>query len=350
MSRTFLRRLSLGLIAASTLTAPLAVAPLAVAQTAPAYSVTGHIKAPDGGYDYASFDPAHRRVYVSRAGGVLAVDVDGGAVNGHLADAQRSHEVLPLEDGAKLLVTDSGSNSAHLVDAATGNRLAEIPTGQKPDAALFDPSSGLALVMNGKSGDVTLIDPAAQKAVGSIAIGGALEFGVADGAGKVFVNIEDQNKIAVLDVKARAVTARYALAGCDGPTGLAYAPDAGLLIAACANKVAKVIRASDGQDLATLAIGAGPDAVIYDAARKLAFIPCGRDGVLVVLAVRGPSNVAVIQTVKTQMGARTGALDPRTGALYMPTARFSAGAGGGKPVAVPGSFELLVVSPATGGS
>ncbi|MDR3509214.1 MAG: hypothetical protein P4L64_15075, partial [Caulobacteraceae bacterium] len=71
--------------------------PAVLAQTAPAYSVVDHIKAPDGGYDYASFDPVHRRLYVSRAGGVLAFDVDARTVNGHLADAQRAHEVLPLD-------------------------------------------------------------------------------------------------------------------------------------------------------------------------------------------------------------------------------------------------------------
>jgi YVTN family beta-propeller protein len=317
----------------------------AAADPAPTYAVTDRIKAPDGGWDYVSFDPAHRRLYVSRTGGVLALDVDSGLINPHLTDAQKTHESLPLNGGAMVLVTDSGSNSAHLIDALTGASLAEIPTGQKPDSATFDAGSGLALAMNGKSGDATLIDPVARKKVGSIAIGGALEASDSDGAGKVFVNIEDQNQIAVLDVKARAVAARYPLKGCEGPTGLAYATDAGVLISACANKVAKVIRASDGQDLATLAIGAGPDSVLYDAQRKLAFIPCGRDGVLEVIAVRGPDDVGIVQTVKTQMGARTGALDPRTGKLYLPTARFTPSPTGGRPLAAPGTFEILVVSP-----
>jgi DNA-binding beta-propeller fold protein YncE len=322
-----------------------AAASLAAAQTPAAYSLVDRIKGPDGGFDYASFDPVHRRVYVSRVGGVTALDVDTGVVTGHLADAQRTHESLPLDGGRELLITDSGSNSARLVDALTGRPLAEIPTGQKPDAALFDPASGLALVMNGRSGDVTLIDPATEKAVGAIAIGGGLEFGAADGAGRVFVNIEDQNQIAVLDTKARTLVGRYALKGCEGPTGLVYVPEAGVLIAACANKVAKVIRAADGRDLATLAIGAGPDAVIYDAARGLAFIPCGRDGVLEVIAVRGPADIAVIQTVQTQVGAKTGAVDGQTGKLYLPTARYTVPASGGRPVAEPGSFEILVVAP-----
>lgn len=337
------------LLGAAALTLVALTAPAALAQTAPSYAVSDHVKGPDGGFDYASFDPVHRRVYVSRTGGVLALDVDTQTVTGHLTDAQRSHEVLPLADGAQVLVTDSGTNSAHLADALSGRKLAEIPTGQKPDAALFDPSSGLALVMNGGSGDVTLIDPVAQKAVGRIAVGGGLEFGVADGAGKVFVNIEDQNRLAALDVKSKTVLARYALPGCEGPTGLAFAADAGVLISACANRVALVVRASDGHVLKTLAIGAGPDAVIYDAERRLAFIPCGRDGVLEVIAVHGAEDIAVVQTVKTMVGAKTGALDPKTGALYLPTARRAPAASGGKSPVIPGTFEILVVAPKAAG-
>jgi DNA-binding beta-propeller fold protein YncE len=319
------------------------VAPAAQAQSAPGYAVTARIKIADGNFDYASFDPVHRRLYVARAGGVTAVDVDSGTVSTLLPSVQRGHEPLILDGGAELLVTDSGSNTAHLADALTGKILADIPTGQKPDGATFDPSSGLALVMNGKSGDITLIDPAKQAAVGTIAVGGALEFPVVDGAGRAFINVEDQNQIAVVDIAARKLVGHYALAGCDGPTGMAYIKDAGVLISACDNHVAKVIRASDGADLGTLAIGKGPDAVIYDAARKLAFIPCGWDGVMNVVAVRGPGDVAIVGTIKTQPGARTGAVDPRSGRLYLPTARYSLTPTGPKPA--PGTFEILVVSP-----
>jgi DNA-binding beta-propeller fold protein YncE len=315
-------------------------APAASAQT---YAVSDHIKIGDGGFDYASFDPAHRRLYLSRVGGVLALDVDSKAVTERLTAAQRTHESLPLEGGAMLLITDSGTNSAHLVDALTGKALAEIPTGKKPDAAIFDPASGLALSMNGASGDVTLIDPKTKAAVGTIAIGGALEFAAADGAGKVFVNIEDQGQMAVLDTKARNLVGRYKLNGCEEPSGLAYAPGAGVLIAACANQVAKVLNAATGEEVASLAIGKGPDAVLYDAKRKLAFIPCGRDGVLEVIAVRGPKDVAIVQTVKTQPGARTGAIDPKTGKVYLPTAAYTLA--GGRPSATPGTYEILVVSP-----
>src|SRR5580692_2974788 len=293
----------------------LAALALAGASAAPGYSVTGHIKVDDGGWDYASFDPAHGRVFVSRsAGAVTVIDIADKTVRTlTIPGSGRMHESLPLNHGALLLVTDGTANVAHLIDPATGASVADAPTGTKPDAAAFDPASGMALVMNGKSGDITFIDPATHAVAATVAVGGALEFAAADGAGKAFVNIEDQNQIGVIDTRAHTLVGHYALAGCDGPSGLAYAPGAGVLIAACANKVAKVLSAADGHDVATLAIGAGPDAVIYDPVRKLAFIPCGRDGVLEVIAVRGPTDVAVVATVATQVGARTGAVDPATG-------------------------------------
>ena len=311
----------------------------------PTYGVTDRLKMTDGGWDYTSFDPVHGRVFVSRSGGVTVVDITAKTVSlVTIPGAGRMHESLPLDHGKLLLVTDSTANVAHLIDAGTGASVADVAVGQKPDAAVFDPASGLAMVMNGHSGDVTLIDPAAHKAVATVTLGGSLEFAAADGKGKVFVNIEDQNQIAVVDARAHALAGHYALPGCTGPGGIAYASQAGVLIVACGNKVAKVINAADGADLGTLAIGAGPDAVIYDAARKLAFIPCGRDGVLEVIAVRGPKDVAIVQTATTQIGARTGAVDPATGALYLPTATYQK-LPNGLINTVPGTFEVLVVTP-----
>jgi DNA-binding beta-propeller fold protein YncE len=314
-----------------------------IAHAAPGYALVDRIAIPDGGFDYASIDAAHRRLYVTRSDGVTAIDLDKKAVTGHLVTAGRTHEPLVVNHGDELLITDSTSNSAHLVEAATGKSIADIPTGKRPDAAALDRTTGLAVVANGASGDLTLIDVAKREAVGTIPIGGALEFMAPVGGGKLYVNVEDKSEIVAVDLKARTVVGHYPLKGCEGPSGLAYADGAGVLIPACGNSVAKVIKASDGSDLGSLPIGKGPDAVIYDAERRLAFIPCGRDGVLEVIAVRGTREVSVIGQVQTQPGARTGALDPKTGKLYLPTAAYSLN--GGRPTAAPGSFEVLVVAP-----
>lgn len=323
-----------------------ATALAATAVAAPSYTLTDHLKMVDGGWDYTSFDPVHGKVFVSRSGGVTVVDVATKSLSTlTISGAGRMHESLPLDGGKLLLVTDGTASVAHLIDAATGASVADIPVGQKPDAAVFDPASGLALVMNGHSGDVTLIDPSARKAVGTVTLGGSLEFAAADGKGKVFVAVEDQNQLAVIDTQARALVGHYALPGCTGPGGIAYAPGAGVLIVACSNKIAKVLNAADGADLGTLTIGAGPDAVLYDPVRKLAFIPCGRDGVLEVIAVRGPKDIAIVQTAITQIGARTGAVDPGTGTLYLPTAKYEK-LPNGLVNTVPGTYEVLVVTPA----
>lgn len=331
------------LLAASLLTLVTATAAPTLAATTP-MKVVGRIAGPDGGWDYANFDPVHRRLYVAHGAAVTAIDVDTGKVTPSLVATQRAHIALPLPGGDELLVTNGGADTATLVDAMSGAVRATVPTGQNPDAALFDPASGLAFVMNGRSGDITLIDTKTAKAVGSIAVGGKLEFGVADDHGRVFVNVEDKGEIAVIDTAARKVVAHWAMAGCEEPSGLAYAADSKLLIAACANGKAEVVSAATGKVVSTLPVGEDPDAAIYDAQRHLVYVPSGGQGTLTVLSIAGPKDLAVLQTVKTQPSARTGAVDPKTGKVYLPAAQYDPPAqAGGRPRMKPGSFAVLVV-------
>lgn len=310
----------------------------------PEYKVVGHIAGPDGGWDYANFDSVRRKVYLSKGNQVVVADADGSGPATALATAAaRSHAAVPL-DGDRLLVTNGGNNTATFVKASNGEILASIPTGAGPDAAIYDAKNGMAYVADHGGGDVVFIDTKAQKAVGTVMIGGALEFAALDGKGHLFVNVEDKNEIAVIDLARKSVTGRYKLAGCDGPTGLVYVPASGLLVASC-DGVAAVVRASDGKSIANLKIGPGPDAVIYDPEHKLVFIPSGGDGTLAVINAENAKSVAVVQTVATLRGARTGTVDPKTGKVYLPAAKYAAATAGARPTIQPGSFELLVVGP-----
>jgi YVTN family beta-propeller protein len=322
--------------------APLCGAPAAVADMPPKLAVIGTIPGPDGGWDCASVDSDARRLYVAHGDAVMEVDLDTGKVNPRLVEGKRLHAVAPLPDG-KALSTNGGDDTATLFDAATGKVIAQIPTGKGPDFATYDPSSGLALVMNGRDGNITLIDPKSAKAVGAVDVGGRLEFATIDGHGRTYVNVADRGEIAVVDIAARKLATRYALPGCDEPTGLAIDPDSGVLVAACRDKTAIAMQSKDGKVLATLPIGERPDTVIFDAARKLFFIPCG-EGNLAVIAENPGGAPAVIGTIPTASGARTGALDAKTGKLYLPTADFEAAPEGKKrhPV-IPGTFRIVVV-------
>lgn len=306
------------------------------------YHVVDRIAGPDGGWDYVRVDQANNRVLVAHGGSVLALDIATKAVTPGLASGLMLHDPLPVNGDSELLVTNGGTAEAVFVNAKTGAEIARVKTGIGPDAAAFDSRSGLVLVMNHRGGDITLIDPKAHKAVGTIVVGGDLEAAAVDGAGRAFVNVENKNEIVVLDIAGRKVVTRYPLAGCDGPTGLVYDAADKQLIAAC-DGATVVVDAGSGKVVATLATGKGADGIAFDPRQRLAFVPAGRDGTLAVVAV-GKGKASIVHTVKTQVSARTIAIDPRTGRLYLPAAEFGPRpAAGGRPPMVPGTFQVLVV-------
>jgi hypothetical protein len=300
--------------------------------------VTGEIRGADGRFDYAAVDQVGRRLYVARGDGVMSTDLATSTSTPTLVPGKRVHGVVPLP-GGRLLSTNGDAATATLSDVATGKILAEVPTGKNPDAAIYDPKSGLVFVMDGgDEGEVTLVDPGTGKSPGRIAVGGALEFAVADGAGRLYVNIESKGEIAVLDTMARKVSARFVLPGCAEPTGLNLDPNTHILLSACRNQKAVALHAEDGSVAALLDIDRGADAVIFDPRRQMFFVPCGRDGTLVAIAETG-GKLAVVRKIPTAIGARTGALDPETGRLYLPTADSS----GTDHQQKAGTFRILVV-------
>lgn len=308
------------------------------------YRVVDRISGPDGGWDYVRVDAAHNQLLIPRGASVMTVNLASGQVKTGLAPGGRQHIAMPLEGGREMLVTNGASDTAVFADPVTGAVIASVPVGQGPDAAAIDPKSGLVLVIAHVGGNVTLIDPRSHQAVGTVEVGGTLEEAAADGSGRAFVNVEDRNEIAVIDLAARKVVARWPLKGCDGPTGLGYDAQDKLLIAAC-DGATELVRASDGKVVQTLATGKGADGAAYDARRRVAFVPAGRDGTLSVIGFEhGRGRIA--QTVITQRGARTLAVDERSGRVYLPAAQYLPPAtAGARPAPAPGTFQVLVLAP-----
>jgi DNA-binding beta-propeller fold protein YncE len=302
--------------------------------------VIDSIKGADGPWDYATVDAPANRLLVGRGDGVMAVDLATGAVTAILVPGKRVHGVVGLPGG--LAASANGdSNEVTLFKAADGTVIASIPVGQKPDAVALDPKTGLLAVMNGKDGSVSLIDLDKKAVVATIAVGGKLEFAAADGSGKMFVNVEDKGELVALDLVGRKVAARYPLPGCEEPTGLAIDAANHVLVSACANGKAVATSSVDGHVVATLAIGSHPDAVIFDQKNKRFLVPCG-EGVLSVISAEG-DHLATAGVIQTARGARTGALDPATGKVYLPTADFEPARQGERAAMIPGTFRLLVL-------
>ena len=200
---------------------------------------------------------------------------------------------------------------------------------------------GLVLVMDHAGGQVELIDPKAHRVVGTIDVIGDME-AAAVSAGRAYVNVGDKNEIAVINIAGRKVIDRWALPGCDAPTGIALIADGKRLMAACDGS-SVIVDIAKGKVVQALPTGRGADGIAYGARRKLAFVPAGRDGTLAVIDVHA-DRAKIAQTLPNQASSRTIAIDPASGRLYIPAAKFTkALPTGGRPAMVLGSFVVLVI-------
>lgn len=187
----------------------------------PSYSVIARLAAGDGGWDLASVDTADQPLYVAYGDGVTAIDLTTGKATDRIVLGQRVHAALAIQGTHDVLSTNGGTNDALLFDGRTGATRATIPTGKNPDAAAYDPATQTVWIMNPGSGDATVVGAKSGKVLATVAIGGSLELAVADGKGRMYVNVEDKNEVVVLDTRQRKVVKHNALMDCDGPTGIA---------------------------------------------------------------------------------------------------------------------------------
>ncbi len=316
----------------------------ALAGAPPLYRLVGSIPAPAALWDYASVDPAMDRLYVGRFGGVLAVDLADKRVTPTLLRSAVVHGVAPLPGG--LAAASNGeADTVTIFDGRTGKVLAVIPAGKRPDGILYDDLLKLVMVSDSEGDALTLIDPARRAAVGTVALGGQPEAFASDGRGHAYGNLEDKNELAVVDVSSRRVTARIPLPRCREPTGLALDRRHGAVISACRNGTVNIISTRTREVTTTLKVGAGPDAVMLDPERGYVLIPSGSAGVLNVVRVSANGAGKLIGKIPTEAGARTGAVDPKTGNVYLPVAELIPPAHAEElPSVVPGTFRVLVYS------
>ncbi|HEX4153740.1 MAG TPA: hypothetical protein VHY75_16155 [Steroidobacteraceae bacterium] len=314
---------------------------------ASSYDVTGTIPVGgDGKWDYPSVDSSTHRLYLSRGTHVVVIDTATGKVAGDIPDTPGVHGIAIASDLGRGFISAGKANQVMIFDLKTLRITAKVAVGSKPDAILFEPRTRQVFAFNGHSNDVSVIDAAEDRVVATLALGGAPEFARADTEGHIFVNLENKNELAVVDVKTRRVTAHWALPGCDGPTGLALDARHHRSFSVCANSKMTILDTTDGRSIVTLPIGARVDGAEFDADGQNALSANG-EGTLTVVHEADPEHFTVTQTVSTALGARTLALDDRTHKLYLPSAKFGPAAAStgeeSKAPIIPGSFFVLVL-------
>jgi DNA-binding beta-propeller fold protein YncE len=306
------------------------------------YHILNEIKVGgDGGWDYLTVDSAARRLYVSHATHVVVVDVDKNAVVGDIADTPGVHGIALAPDLNKGFISNGRGNNVTIFDLKTLKTTGTVATEMNPDSIRYDPVSKRVFAFNGRSRSATAIDARTDKAVATIMLPGKPEFSVADGKGKVYANIEDTNEIVEIDAATAKVTKKYALTGCEGPSGLAIDAKARRLFSVCGNRVMAVSDPDKGTVVTTLPIGAGSDGVAFDPGTGYAISSHG-DGTLTIVQQAG-GKYDVVENIATERGARTIAIDEKTHRVYTPTATVGQAAAGGRAPYLPDSFKVLVI-------
>lgn len=296
-----------------------------------------------GGWDYIAVQPNTNHLFVSHGAQVNILDKTNGDSLGVISNTIGVHGIAFVPSLKKGYTSNGRLNNVFVFDLNNFAVKDSIATGENPDAIFYDSYSKNIITCNGKSKDVTFIDPVNDKVVATVAVGGKPETAVSDGAGKIFVNIEDKNEIAVIDTKVMKVVAHWSLKPGEAPTGLAFDKNTNRLFAACGdNNFLVVLDAGNGKVIKKLPIGAGCDGAAFDPALKNIYTSNG-EGTLTIIHEDSKDTFTVTGTVTTKKGARTIGLDEQTHRLYLPTAELEPVPGGGRPKMIPGTFQVLVI-------
>jgi YVTN family beta-propeller protein len=311
-------------------------------QVAARYAVGGDASR----WDYLRVDPATRYLYVAHSAKFEVLDADTGRKVGEIAPASRAHGVVIVPGLNRGFATSGNDNAVIVFDPQTLKTLTRIKTtGTNPDAIQYDAADTKKVyVVNGSSGSVTVIDPATATVTGTVALsGGKLEQICFDGRGRAFVNNEVKSCVHVFDTHTLKSLATWPAAPGEGGTGLEIDAAHHRLFSTCGNERLVVFDSDTGRVVATPAIGADADGVVFDPATGR-LVTSNADGTMTVLHEDTPDHYALVQTVPTGDGAKQIALDLKTGRLFLPTGKFQPSQQK-LPAVVPGSFEILVISP-----
>lgn len=295
----------------------------------------------NGGWDYIAVNK--NKLYVSHGIQVNILDKKNGDSLGLIPNTDGVHGIAFDNELNKGYTSNGRLNSVTVFDISTNKILTEIPTGINPDAIFYNDYSKKIITCNGRSNSLSIIDPVTDKVVDTVALSGKPETAVSDGAGKVFVNIENKSAISEINMKSLKIENTWPIAPGESPSGLSIDRKTKRLFAGCDNKILIVLNAENGSVVTTLSIGNGCDGTAFDPALNYVYSSNG-DGTLTIIKEISADKYEVIENIATKQGARTLAVDSITHTVYLPTANFKpAEKGERRSPMVPGSFQVLVV-------
>src|ERR1700719_1580554 len=299
-------------------------------------------------FDYITVDPAARRVYLSRGTAVEVMDADTGALVGYVPGFKRQHGVALAPEFNRGFISDGTLAQVTIFDPKTLKTLGEAKAEPDTDCVVYDPASKRVFTMNGDSHSTTVIDAKSGSVIKTVDLVGSPEFAVADGKGMIYANLANKNQVAAIDARTLEVKSKWPTAPSGGSTALAIDREHRRLFSAGRNPAILVVMDADsGKVIQSFPITAGTDAAAYDPETGMIFVST-REGNIHVFHEDTPDKFSVVDTVKSEVGAKTMGLDTKTHNLYLDTTDFgpapapAASGRGSQPVAIPGTFHVLV--------
>lgn len=300
-------------------------------------------------FDYITIDPVARRVYLSHGTEIKVVDADNFSVLGTLTGFKRNHGVAVVPDLGRGFISDGDLGEAIIFDLKKLNKIGEVKADKDADSILYDPASKRIFVFNGQPKSATVIDPTNGTIVATLPLGGAPEQAVSDGRGMIYDNLEDTNEVIAIDSRALVIKSRWSVAPAGQPTSIAMdRKNRRLFIGGRNPKLQVVMDADSGKIIGqSFPIGDRVDTTIFDSDTGLV-ASSTREGTIHIFHEDSPDNLSVVETVKTEFGAKTMGLDSKTHDLFVATSDFDPPAAptekqrNPQPRAKPGTFRLLV--------
>ena len=299
-------------------------------------------------FDYITMDSSARRVYVSHGTEVKVIDADNGKLIGNITGMKQDHGVALAHEFGRGFITDGVQGKVLIFDLKTLKVIGEAKADNDADSVIYDPASKRVFAQNGDPHSSTVIDAKSGTVVGTIELGGAPEFAVADGRGVVYINLEDKDEVVVVDSRTLKIKSRWPVAPAGGPTALAIDTKHRRLFSAGRNPQMLVVMDVDsGKVVQSFPISGGVDAAVYEAETGRVFVST-REGVVHIFHEDSPDKFSVVESVKTEFGAKTIGLDTKTHNFFVDTADFGPPAAppADRPHpqqrAIPGTFRVLV--------
>jgi YVTN family beta-propeller protein len=317
----------------------------------------------DGAWDYIGIDGVNRHVFVSHGpqleilnadtyqldGKIVAPGVDFSKPETLTGQGVRGGTAAP--DLGRGFIPNARDGSVSIFDLKTLKVLSIVKVGENPDGYVYDPATHRGFTFSNRTKAAAAVDIAEAKLAGMVPLGSKPEAAAADGKGHVFVNMQEKDVVTKIDSRKLMAEENWPTAPCHEPTSMAMDTKNNRLFIGCrgTQPMLVVMDASNGKIVSSLPIGTGTDAAAFDVEKRLVFTSNG-EGSITVIQQESADKYKVLETVKTEVGARTMTLDPKTHKLFLITAdRTTPPAVPGQPtpgqVVVPGTFRVLVVGP-----